>query len=395
MPTLLYYPLVQPPEPVLHQALLYWDGVASVVPEDPEVRRVALTPELADLADRGLYRPLPWSAGNVRLIGGIGEAVRELLWELRALASQQEAPGRLMPLDRRLYPSKIGHYLEEEAVRLGLGRRVEAESGGHWSLAVPREVQLLFIGAAARELSAGAGPDSAYMPYTDHASAHEMAVRPLERGSALAAWQVEIGRLLPVPAPGTPLRDVLAFRERYDAERRRLMSAVHALLAELRRHWEQPADVLAAMRDGLGEAVDDFHGAVRSSRLAWVRRGLAVTVGLAGAAAGALVVPDMDWLVGAVAGGYAINVAAQEVRPLQRRRAEHPFAYLQHVRTLARSRVASRRRGDRAIAGVRGEGPRVSRGGEARGLRASGRRRGGRAGGIRRRRPTGSRSGRR
>ncbi|MFE7383568.1 hypothetical protein ACFU9F_24785 [Streptomyces zhihengii] len=341
MPTLLYYPLVTPPEPVLHQALLYWDGIASVVPEDPEVRHVALTPEMADLADRGLYRPLPWSAGNVRLIarspaGGIGEAFEVLLEELRVLASQQEVPGRLMPLDRRLYSSKIGYHLEEEVVRLGLGRRVEAGAGGRWSLAVPREVQLLLVGAAARELSAGAGPDSAYMPYTDHASAHEMAVRPLERSSALAAWQVEIGRLLPVPAPGTPLTDVLVFRERYDVERRRLMSAVHALLAELRRNWEQPADVLAAMRDGLGEAVDDYHGAVRSSRLAWVRRGLAVTVGLAGAAAGALVVPDMDWLVGAVAGGYAINVAAREVRPLQRRRAEHPFAYLQHVRTVAR-----------------------------------------------------------
>ncbi|WP_261993852.1 hypothetical protein [Streptomyces sp. t39] len=44
----------------------------------------------------------------------------------------------------------------------------------------------------------------------------------------------------------------------------------------------------------------------------------------------------MNWLVGAVAGGFAINVAAREVRPLQKERAEHPFAYLQHVETLAR-----------------------------------------------------------
>ncbi|TXS56430.1 DUF6236 family protein [Streptomyces sp. t39] len=276
MPTLLYYPLVRPPEAVLHQALLYWDGIATVVPEDLNVRTGAVTPELRELAERGLYRPLTWNAGNVRLLcrgssGGPGESYDVLVEELRSLAAQRRPLGEAMRLDRRLYHSKIGYFLEEAVLELGLGRRIE--EGGRWSVAVPREVQLLLVGAAARELAARAGATAAYMPYTDQVSAHESAVRPLVPGSALAAWQVEIGRLLPVPAAGTPVEDVIAFRERYDVERRRLMSEIHALLAELRRNWEQPADVMEAMRDRLRGAVDDYHAAVRSSRRAWFSGG--------------------------------------------------------------------------------------------------------------------------
>lgn len=49
MAVLLYHPTVNPPKEILHQALLYWDGIASVVPRAPErdVRgrhRTAATP---------------------------------------------------------------------------------------------------------------------------------------------------------------------------------------------------------------------------------------------------------------------------------------------------------------------------------------------------------------
>lgn len=57
MPTLLYYPLVRPPQAVLHQALLYWDDIASVVPGDPEVYEVAVSEELKDLKARGALPP--------------------------------------------------------------------------------------------------------------------------------------------------------------------------------------------------------------------------------------------------------------------------------------------------------------------------------------------------
>lgn len=66
----------------------------------------------------------------------------------------------------------------------------------------------------------------------------------------MPAWQVEIARLLPVPAPDTALADVLEFHERYADERERLMRAVHRMLGELRRDYEHPAEGLR-LRQGL------------------------------------------------------------------------------------------------------------------------------------------------
>ncbi|MEV0026828.1 hypothetical protein AB0H45_32445 [Streptomyces atroolivaceus] len=51
---LLYYPLVKPPTEVLHQALLYWDGIATVVSRAPSVYEVAVPEELKELRQRQL-----------------------------------------------------------------------------------------------------------------------------------------------------------------------------------------------------------------------------------------------------------------------------------------------------------------------------------------------------
>ncbi|MFJ6915832.1 hypothetical protein ACIQUX_18035 [Streptomyces sp. NPDC101133] len=154
-------------------------------------------------------------------------------------------------------------------------------------------------------------------------------MRPNSSVTSLA-WEAELGRLLPVPAPGTPTADVLAFREKYADERIRLMRALHRMLGELRRDYEHPADVFAQFRMELSQAVHDYQGARRSSTVAWVHRSVTVSVAVAAAAGGALLLPNMGWLLGTI-GGYALNVATREVRPLVRARDEHEFSYLHRV----------------------------------------------------------------
>ncbi|MFD5780395.1 DUF6236 family protein [Streptomyces sp. NPDC126933] len=332
MPTLLYYPLVSPPQEILHQALLYWDGIASVVPESRDVYEDAVSDELKDLRDRGLYHPVTLGPQHTRLLGGPGhrprgESYEVLIEELRELAAGAQRP-RLSFLDAAfLYRSKVGYLLEDEIVRLGLGQRLDG--AGRRSMAVPKEVQLLLIGALARELAAETTA-RAYTPYTDQRFAHETSLRLPALGDGTAAWRVELGRLLPVPAPGTPTSEVLEFRNRYDGERQRLIDATQTMLVDLRRNWEHPADVLQRMRVELTQAHKDYESVTRSSRMAWVSRSISVTVGVAAAAAGALIVPHLGWLAG-VAGSIAFNVATREVRPLSQAKKEHPFSYLHHV----------------------------------------------------------------
>jgi hypothetical protein len=57
VPVMLYYPRIEPPTELIHQALLYWDGLATVVPADDSLRRLVIPPVLTDLQARGLYEP--------------------------------------------------------------------------------------------------------------------------------------------------------------------------------------------------------------------------------------------------------------------------------------------------------------------------------------------------
>ncbi|HEU5023414.1 MAG TPA: hypothetical protein VFV01_00695 [Spirillospora sp.] len=94
---------------------------------------------------------------------------------------------------------------------------------------VPRRVGELIIATLAREIAVDleAGSDGALHPYTHSPTARRQTMHMTVRGDREAAWEVELGHVLPTPAPTTPISDVLAFRERHTDERARLMRAVH------------------------------------------------------------------------------------------------------------------------------------------------------------------------
>ncbi|MDG4858717.1 hypothetical protein P8605_11235 [Streptomyces sp. T-3] len=337
---LLYYPLVNPPTEVVHQSLLYWDGIASVVPADPEIRAIAVGRGMRELEQRGLYTPLTFRNDLVFQLGSVHD--RTLSWptgchasllieELDRLAARPRPPVPTEPPEAILYRSKISGWVERYLIHRGLAVRVPGE---RWRFSVAKEVQELIISITARELSRCAsrddGADRSFFPYTDSHTAQRMALRPVIRARALA-WEMELGRLLPVPAPGTPTAEVLAFRERYADERLRLMRAVHRMLGDLRRDYEHPSDIFAQLRVELEQATADYRSAVRSSRTVWVHRSVTATVALAAAAGGALLLPDLGWLLGTI-GGYALNVATREIRPVATRPNTHDFSYLHRVR---------------------------------------------------------------
>jgi hypothetical protein len=335
MGVLLYYPTVNPPTEVVHQALLYWEGLASVVPRDPEVYQAVVGEELKRLEERELYRPLAFTERSLDVLdrygrGGspwlTGQASSLLADELLRLARRPDPPRPAEPPEAVLYASKTSYWLEQMLMDLGLAARLEYR-GRMMAYGVSKEVQSLIVGVLARELAVH--PDIALFPYTDSEPAYRNGLRPASPTRALA-WEMELGRLLPVPAPGTPTADVLAFRDKYADERLRLMRALHRMLGDLRRDYEHPADVFAQLRVEVSQALEDYRAAGRSSRMAWVHRSVMVSVALAAAAGGALLLPDVGWLLGTI-GGYALNVATREIRPLQKARNGHDFSYLHRV----------------------------------------------------------------
>lgn len=338
MGVLLYYPTVKPPTEIIYQSLLYWDGFASVVPREPSIYQTVAGPELRQLEERGLYRPLTFRRESLDslvepqhswIAGGASSLLAE---ELRRIAARPNPPHPTSPPEAVLHFSKITYWLERLLLDLGL-----ASGSGRWMspLQVSKEVQMLVIGVMAREIAFRSG--KSYIPYTDREDAFRNSLHPAvdadwrgHTANTLRAYEVELGRLLPVPSPGTPIADVLAFREKYTDERVRLMRALHRMLGNLRRDYENPGDVVSQLRVEFQEALKDYQAARTGSRMAWVQRSITVSVALAAAAGGASLPSNYGWFLGAIS-GYALNVATREIRPLSLARDNHDYSYLHRI----------------------------------------------------------------
>lgn len=128
MAVLLYYPLVNPPTEVVHQALLYWDGIASVVPTDPDIREAAVGQPLKELEEQQLYIPVTHFQDIVTLLGNpemstprpYQRASAVLAEELQRLAASAEPPRPASPPDAFLYTSKMNRWLERRLLQLRL-----------------------------------------------------------------------------------------------------------------------------------------------------------------------------------------------------------------------------------------------------------------------------------
>jgi len=330
VPGMLYYPLINPPRAILHEAALYWDTLATIVPADEVVE---FSDDVRTLHDAGLYRPI---TETPRL------ELDEVAPVLRQLWSQVPREDLLPPADTardrrtRIIATKLTPELRAFLIAHGLARPGPDDG----ELVVSPTTQELVIGLAAPAYATLVG---SLHPHTDQATAFRAATQPYtgevelstrpRRGtdSVEACWLVTLDNLLPVPAPEVPLDDVLAFRQRHEAERLRLVRGVTRLVRELRAHDDRPGDVLRAVEHELTAALDEFRRAARASRMTWLYRSLAVAIAL-GATAGVRPEPELSWLLGTV-NGIAINIATGELRTSTAGWRHPDVAYLHRAHT--------------------------------------------------------------
>ncbi|MEU8137843.1 DUF6236 family protein [Streptodolium elevatio] len=325
MPSLLYYPSIVPPPEVVHQAVLYWDGFGSVVPDTSDLRQAGVADDLVELEAHGLYQPLQLAA---EVFDEYSPSAAVLVDELRRLASA----GSPSPPDSFIYVGKLGAWLEDELVALGFATPGRSARSGGPRLQVGKDVETLVLGVVARELAQyWSDRERPYFPYTTSDDAYRRSLRPSPDGTVVPAWQMEIGKLLPVPASNTPLSEVLKFRERYADERGRLMRALHRLLDELRRCWEHPSDVLAQFQDELAQASRDYQAAQRSRFRTVASEGITWTGGIAAGSAGVVMGLPAEIVAPAVGGLTAIWLRARAAKDAGTP-ATDDFSYLHQVR---------------------------------------------------------------
>ncbi|MEV6644702.1 DUF6236 family protein [Amycolatopsis sp. NPDC051371] len=344
MAIMLYYPLIEPPRDVMYQGLLYWDMISTIVPDlaDPDresgwVRPSMMSPDMAAVADAGLYTPLS-IASHVEPSVGIGGV--DLTAKLRAALADlcSEMPERELkprpavedPEQEIVYSDKLPPHCVDLLLENGLARVARREP----MLIVSPAVHFTLLSVLARQLAHDltawqrvADRAEPCLPYTDQPWAFRLAHLPAT-GKPERCWQVELGGLLPVPDPSVPVSEVIAFRLKYNDERVRLVRAIRNLLRRL-GGGEDPDEVFAELRAELADALSDLDRASQRRRVHWMRRSVSVLVAL-GSAAGAKVSPDYAWLLGLI-GGYAVNVATTSMPSLPGDQGVD-LSYLQRIR---------------------------------------------------------------
>ncbi|WP_280468337.1 DUF6236 family protein [Nocardia cyriacigeorgica] len=358
MPDLFYYPKINAPQSVIYQALLYWDRLVTIAPAGPVLE--LLTPQMRHMHEAGLYLRLPadhWP--------GATTTIEQALWTLTRLLDRIPADD-LVPdagPDNYVHRGKFSPGLIEELRLRGLAR------GQGFEVYMSAATQLCLISTAARDIArqhrrwsfedadgTNYDIDSLY-PYTDSPAAHRFAHSPFASAHngpdaedslrpRLNRWilphrlpdprttrclDVEIGRLLPVPGHEVRLEDLIAFRERYSDERRRLITAIDRLVRGLQRDYDDPRDVFHALQGELERALADLEHAGRCARINWVRRAVTVSIALASGYAGQKVYPEAGWVLGVI-GGAAINLATTTTRSPRGEFADD-ITYLQRVRS--------------------------------------------------------------
>lgn len=336
MRELLYVPEINPPEQVLHHAILYRDSISTLVPDEPR-RHLSRRTELAH--DAGVFRPRSihdvWDDLALR-----EESLESMRRSLTAEARRNgvflvDVPLGLKPpsgrgsgvalllFDFASWPNAWSAVMDEVIREVAA---TPSEVSGHVApVEVDRWETALLVGIAValaeRFRRDVAGP--LLLPaYPDEVSQLVRDCAAVERGEHLLA-RVDVGRFLPEPPPGVDTAAVIAFRQRYDDERRRLIRAVERLVKDAARaHGTgEPADVERDVREELDQALADVVQAGRRRFGGWVRRVAWFTV-----AAGA------GWAAGPAGAATASVAANWASSPVPRGARENDFTYLYRVR---------------------------------------------------------------
>jgi hypothetical protein len=359
----VYYPEIAIPDRKwLTQAVLYYDGVASIVPGDMQLwtqrqveetaKRLGQIPEelaiISDdvlrLMDDGQYTAL---RPNDLFFGEDGDPDEFANDFLAALVSDrfQRSLGKRegwclnAPIHRRKGKNELFELLIDQGY-------AKYDDDGEWVM-MERSTAHLYMAVLAKHLAA-------YQPYsavpstsTDGSFMRDISFRIGENVEGVCIAEVLFKDVLPCPAPGTPMKDILAFKRKWSDELSRFRLEVSGLEEKLARA-RTAEEIKAIVNDfadkknvGLAElqkAIKDakFNIAVRSLESLVQIRSPALWLSLSALAHQAAKITDVPiplMVAGAVTSGSVLVGAtvASGLRGLKSKLEGHAFSYVHHV----------------------------------------------------------------
>lgn len=312
---IIYYPYINPPQQWIKQALLYWDRICTIVPEDYD--ESVLHPDLIWLRNNGIYEAITADT--------IPDYEKQRLRQeiLEYLNLKKEVPIR--PDDwsctkkERVFYGKFPQDVEEDLKKAGYLK------GEKDYLEVNSGLFGVLLCLIAKYLSKSLTRGGDYYPvYTMRSDFEKCNFEPIRPDQSESCIHVLLEDFLPVPRETVSLDDILSFREKHQGDLLAFRRALDSLYANLKN--EVPNDrIIAAAKDEISARVSEISQLLRGSKIAIALISLSVLVPT-------LVVPlvpaltsRIQWMFSGIAVHAIMKFLWHKVRPGN---LDHPYSYV-------------------------------------------------------------------
>lgn len=346
--TILYYPTIDVPTSGrwIRGALLYWDQIASIVPESYDGRFDPLnrySNEIRCLYDEGIFRPV----NPHLLLRGPLNSYALFLKEFDQVISSARFRATIPPRKERrftaeIYKDKVAYGTFHKLCELGLAEDKQDGRDDHYVFHFEPTVARLYMALLAEYLALV--DEGTTTPGTDQAAAMNLGYRATKGAKVSACLSARFSEILPLPTEDVSLRAVLKFRKKHRAELLALrseiddfesklrasedMNEVHAITLKMKERIERECLVLGrALRLSKFSV---FWGSLQS----FIKPNSPALTGVLAAAVGKSMIGaplPISWIAGGLAVAGTIEVGTNVVKEIKERQGlvqESPFAYL-------------------------------------------------------------------
>lgn len=343
--TSLYYPTISiPTGSWLRRTLLYWDEIASIVPQDWEQKTlIPFSPDIEFLQAENEFRPVrpdllvmqgPWK--NIQAFE------EELKARIQATAFQHYLQDQRQ-VDARIHVDKVsGSFFDDFLRPAGLARKDDSDPD--WFL-FERRTALLYMSCLARYLAEI--DREAATPSTDLPIYERLSLDALDPQEGFTCVDIQLRKMLPVPREDVSLSDILHFKRRRRQELlrfRELLDELHSSLANA----ESKADIRDASvstAEKLERGIQDLKALLDDSRLATLASTLKSIISVKSPTLWAAIGVDagqatriadlpLGWTTAGIGVLGTIEIAHHLIDSRNKKRAtlrDSPFAYAYHA----------------------------------------------------------------
>lgn len=341
--TILYYPTIDvPPGAWLRQSILYWDEIASIVPQRWDgTEYTSFTPEVEYLYGEGEFRPVR----PKKLIHHSYSKVRDFASEFKTIVNTKKFKSHL-PVggDRRLEFNIHQDKISIELLQFLQSRELAEDHEGEW-IKFEKNTAFLYMSLLAQYLAEV--DRNMTLPGTDRREYQELIYDKSEFNEGFACLDARFTNTLPIPRDDISLSDIVTFKRNYRQELLRFRNVIDDFKERLSSSEEKKEikEELINFKEKIELELEDLNSALSDFGISTISGSLRTlvnvksptlwsTIGVATGEAPKIAQLPIEWTAAGLGLLGFIEIGCHLVDKRNERRAklrDSSFAYLHHA----------------------------------------------------------------